>query len=203
MRILITTGIVEPEVGGPATYAPRLATKLTEAGYQVTVLTFSQKSHYDSDNEYSFGLVRIVRGNRILNRIRFFFAVLSHVHNCDLIYTLDWFAVGLPVALAAKLIGKPYAVRVGGDYLWEQRYLESGQKPMPLKDFYHSGIYRRREYRTFYRLIRWVLSGARHVVFNSNVQRELYVDFYGLAPARVSTIFNPVPTIQKWWIRAL
>ena len=48
-----------------------------------------------------------------------------------------------------------------------------------------------------YRLIRRVLSGARHVIFNSNVQRELYLDFYGLALARVSTIFNPVPAMQK------
>ena len=197
MRILITTGIFEPEVGGPATYAPKLAAMLQTGGHKVTVLTFSEKSHYDSDKDYSFRLVRIVRGNKLLNRIRFFFVAFSYVRDCDLIYTLDWFAVGLPVALAAKLLGKPYVVRVGGDYLWEQRYLESGQQAIPLADFYHSGIHRRSEYRTFYRLIRWVLSGARHVVFNSNVQRELYVDFYGLAPARVSTIFNPVPTMQK------
>ncbi len=202
MKILITTGIFEPEVGGPATYAPKLASLLQAGGNEVTVLTFSQQSRYDSDKEYAFKLIRLVRGNKLLNRIRFFFVALSHVRNCDLTYTLDWFAVGLPVALAAKLLRKPYVVRVGGDYLWEQRYLESGQRPMPLKDFYHSGIHRRSKYRTFYRLIRWVLSGARHVVFNSNVQRELYLDFYELAPARVSTIFNPVPAIEKTSVHA-
>ena len=196
MRVLITTGIFEPEVGGPATYAPKLASMVQAGGNEVTVLTFSEKSHYDSDKKYTFKLMRIVRGNRILNRIRFFFAVLREAKKCDLIYTLDWFAAGLPVALAAKLLGKPYVVRVGGDYLWEQKYLESGQRPVTLREFYTSGIYRRSGYAIAFRLIRFVLSGARHVVFNSNAQRELYVRFYGLAPARVSAIFNPVPEIS-------
>ena len=123
--------------------------------------------------------------------------MLREAKTCDLIYTLDWFAAGLPVALAAKLRGKPYVVRVGGDYLWEQKYLESGQKPVTLREFYTSGIYRRSGYAIAFRLIRFVLSGARHVVFNSNAQRELYVRFYGLAPARVSTIFNPVPEVSS------
>ena len=197
MRILIATGIFEPEVGGPATYAPRLARHFAAAGNSVAVITYSATLSKDSDKNYPFKLVRIVRGNRLLNRVRFFFAAYREAKKCDLIYTLDWFAAGLPVALAAKLLGKPYVVRVGGDYLWEQKYLESGRKPLTLREFYTSGIYRRSGYAISFRLIRFVLSGARHVIFNSNSQRELYIRFYGLAPARVSTIFNPVPEISS------
>ena len=196
MRVLIATGIFEPEVGGPATYAPRLARQFVSAVNSVAVITYSATPSKDSDKDYPFKLVRIVRGNRILNRIRFFFAAYREAKKCDLVYTLDWFAAGLPVALAAKLLGKPYVVRVGGDYLWEQKYLESGQKPLTLREFYTSGIYRRSGYAISFRLIRFVLSGARHVIFNSNPQRELYIRFYGLAPARVSTIFNPVPELS-------
>ena len=197
MKILITTGIFEPEVGGPATYAPRIARQFASAGNSVAVITYSATLSKDSDKNYPFKLVRIVRGNRLLNRVRFFFAAYREAKKCDLIYTLDWFAAGLPVALAAKLLGKPYVVRVGGDYLWEQKYLESGRKPLTLREFYTSGIYRRSGYAISFRLIRFVLSGARHVIFNSNSQRELYIRFYGLAPARVSTIFNPVPEISS------
>ena len=197
MRVLIATGIFEPEVGGPATYAPRLARQFVSAVNSVAVITYSATPSKDSDKDYPFKLVRIVRGNRILNRIRFFFAAYREAKKCDLIYTLDWFAAGLPVALPAKLLGKPYVVRVGGDYLWEQKYLESGRKPLTLREFYTSGIYRRSGYAISFRLIRFVLSGARHVIFNSNPQRELYIRFYGLAPARVSTIFNPVPEISS------
>ena len=133
MKILITTGIFEPEVGGPATYAPRLARKFASAGDTVVVVTYSATPLQDSDNSYPFKLIRIVRGGRLVNRIRFFFAVLREAKTCDLIYTLDWFAAGLPVALAAKLRVKPYVVLVGGDYLWEQKYLESWQKPVTLR----------------------------------------------------------------------
>ena len=64
MRILIVTGIFEPESGGPAIYAPKIAGKLAGAGHQVSVLTYSSKSHYGFDAQYGFTLKRIVRGNK-------------------------------------------------------------------------------------------------------------------------------------------
>ena len=36
MKILMVCGIFEPEVGGPATYAPQLAHKLHEQGHEVS-----------------------------------------------------------------------------------------------------------------------------------------------------------------------
>jgi len=42
MRILITTGIFPPDIGGPATYVPTIAKALAERGHQVTVLTTSE-----------------------------------------------------------------------------------------------------------------------------------------------------------------
>ena len=192
MRILIVTGIFEPESGGPAIYAPKIAGKLAGAGHQVSVLTYSSKSHYGFDAQYGFTLKRIVRGNKSLNRAKMFFAVLSQARSCDLVYTLDWFAAGLPAALASKLRGIPYVVRVGGDYLWEQKYLESGQKPITLVDFYEKRIYRWWRYRIFFWLIKLTLNGASHVAFNSDRQGELYEKYYGLT--KTSTICNPVPS---------
>lgn len=191
MRILITTGIFEPESGGPATYTPQLAAKLVAAGHEVTVITYSDTDQLDTDANYPFKLVRVARNNKVLNRIKFFFAVFKHARACDMIYTLDWFAAGLPVALACKILRKPYIVRVGGDYLWEQRYLESGQKPVTLKGFYEQGTYAQYVPGVAFRIIRAVLRTASHVVFNSDIQRKLYVRYYGLDAGRVSTIHNP------------
>ena len=101
MRILITCGIFAPESGGPATYAPELASRLIEAGHTVTVLTYSTLASYESDRNYYFKLVRVVRGGRILNRFKFFFAAWKLVPAFDVIYSLDWFAAGVPVALVA------------------------------------------------------------------------------------------------------
>ncbi len=197
MRILITCGIFSPESGGPATYAPELAARLIEAGHEVTVLTYSSQASHDFDSKYKFKLVRIVRGGKMLNRVRFFFAALRLTRSCDLVYTLDWFAAGVPAAAASRIFHKPYIVRVGGDYLWEQKYLESGAEPVTLDDFYTRGLYLRPSYATMFRLIRSVLSHARIVVFNSDAQRILYEKYYGLKPAKTATIYNPMPHIDK------
>ena len=123
MKILITTGIFEPEIGGPAKYTPKLAAKLVERGHTVRVLTYSAQASYDfpsgggstfgGDAKYPFTVERIIRSNKLSNYLRFFYAVLKNAPRYDIIYSLDWFSAGLPVALAARLIGKKYVVRVG------------------------------------------------------------------------------------------
>ncbi len=193
MKLCIVSGILEPETGGPATYAPRLASKLAAMGHDVTVVAYSSQPSYPSDAAYDFKLVRVVRGSRILNRIRFFLAALPHIRKSDAVYMLDWFAAGMPAALAARIARKPYVVRVGGDYLWEQRYLESGKTPLPLLDFYVGGFHR--HYPILFFLTRSVLRGAAHVVFNSDVQRDLYEDIYGVS--KTSSIYNPVPHVER------
>ncbi|MBI5004043.1 glycosyltransferase [Candidatus Kaiserbacteria bacterium] len=207
MRILITTGIFEPESGGPATYTPQLAAKLVALGHKVTVITYSDREYFETDTAYHFKLVRVVRGNpashkattglgKILGRLKFFLAVYMAIHDSDVVYTLDWFAAGLPVAIAAWITNKPYVVRIGGDYLWEQKYLESGQTPVSLKDFYEYRLYARMVYMPAFYLIRAVLRGAVQVVFNSDAQRMLYARYYNLNADAISTIYNPIPHID-------
>ena len=196
MRILMTAGIFAPDSGGPATYAPALASKLVEAGHHVTVMTMSDKPRYESDSAYSFSLARIVRGGKLMNRINFFVKAFSAARSSDIIYTLDWFAVGLPVAIAARIWRKPYIVRVGGDYLWEQKYLESGAEPVTLAEFYARKLHMRPEYSIPRVIIDFVLSGASRVIFNSDAQRTLYEEHLGLARGKTATIFNPVPELD-------
>lgn len=191
MKILIVSGIFEPESGGPATYAPRLAEGLQKAGHKVTVVTYSDTPRSDSDTAYPFKLARVVRTSRILNRIKMFGFVLRYALRSDCLYFLDWFAAGVPASYAARLLGKKYIVRVGGDYLWEQRYLESDQPPVTLREFYERTLHRR--YRFLFAIIRDVLSHATHVVFNSDEQREMYERHYGLT--KTSTIYNAMPEV--------
>jgi glycosyltransferase involved in cell wall biosynthesis len=191
MRILITTGIFVPESGGPAKLTPKIATRLVEDGHEVTVMTYSDKSAYDFDSKYPFKLVRIVRrGNRVLNYGAFFISVLRHLRGCDIAYSLDWLAAGLPLTLASYVWRVPVVIRVGGDYIWE-RYLETGAEPMPATDFYDRGLHTR--FRLMFLLIRFVLRNANRVVFNSDIQREMYHEQYGLTPQQTAVIYNPVP----------
>ncbi|MBI5456435.1 glycosyltransferase family 4 protein [Candidatus Kaiserbacteria bacterium] len=193
MHILITTGIFEPEAGGPAIYTPKIASMLVGAGHDVTVITYSHKDRYDFDSKYSFKLVRVVRkGSRIANYLTFFRAVRKEIGNADLIYSLDWIAAGFPVVLAAMLKPTPIIIRVGGDYIWE-RYLENTNDPMPLTDFYEKKL--DRNFRMLYRVIRFVLRRA-HVVFNSDAQQKMYHQYYSLDPRKTSVIYNPLPKIS-------
>ncbi|MBI3020337.1 MAG: glycosyltransferase family 4 protein [Parcubacteria group bacterium] len=189
MKILITTGIFEPEIGGPAEYTPKLAAGLIERGHTVKVLTYSAFA-FGGDAKYSFPLERVVRTNKFSNYARFFLVALRNVPNYDIIYSLDWFTAGLPLALAARLAGKKYLLRIGGGYIWE-KYLNDGNPPVTLIDFYRQGIYKR--YPVMYAVMKFVLQGAERIIFNSDIQRNFYAPQYGLSPERLTTIYNPIP----------
>lgn len=191
--MVITTGIFEPEAGGPATFASRMAAMLFDTGRDVTVITYSDEERYDFDDSYKFRLVRVVRRGKVSNLWRYFRALMREAAEADLIYTLDWFAAGLPAALASRTLRKPYIARVGGDYAWELKYCEEVNEPLPLREFYESGTYRRGKYRLYHLVVRYVLRGAAHVVFNSDAQRDLYCRFFRLAHERTSVIANAVP----------
>ncbi len=192
MRILIASAILEPDGGGPATYAPRLAQKLAGHGDTVEIVAFSDRAHFEGDERYTFSVQRILRGGRVASRIRFLRALMRSARHADLIYSLDWYSVGILVMLAARWRGIPYIVRVGGDYVWEQQYLDRTHQPQPLAGFYESGTYR--SYRIPFFIARLLLSRAAQVVFNTDRQRELYERFFGVKRSMV--IYNPVPTEQ-------
>ncbi len=103
-RILIATGVYPPESGGPATYAKLLEERLPALGFSVSVLPFSRVRHLP----------------KIIRHFAYFFKCLSMSRSTDIVYALDTVSVGLPSALAAKLLGKKFLVRVPGDYAWEQ-----------------------------------------------------------------------------------
>jgi len=202
MRILITTGIFEPESGGPATYTPNIARKLVEAGHTVTVVTYSDKAEYDFDGEYPFKLIRVMRRGgvlgKLINYIRFFFVVMRELKQSDFVYSLDWLAAGLPVLLATQLRRKKYIVRVGGGYIWE-KYLEQDNLPLSLREFYQRGLYR--QYPVLFYLIRTVLRSAQVVVFNSKEQARLFGPQYGLKKDNVAVIENPMSAVSDAVVR--
>lgn len=104
MKVLITTGIYPPEVGGPATYTKLMEGRLPALGWAVEVLPF-----------------RTVRSlPKIIRHLAFAWKALRAGRDADVIYTQDVGSVGFPSLIAAKLLRKPFAVRVPGDYAWEQ-----------------------------------------------------------------------------------
>jgi glycosyltransferase involved in cell wall biosynthesis len=191
MRILIATGIFKPEVGGPATMAFELGKRFQATGHDITIITYSNQARFSFDKDFNFKLIRVTRAKqKLINYLRYFFVAYREIKNHDVVYALDWFSAGLPLMLAAKIAGKKYVVRVGGGYIWE-KYLTDGRPAVTLQEFYDHGLYK--SYRMLFYFIRRVLRGAACVVFNSDIQRELYIKIYSLNPEKTQTIFNATP----------
>ena len=104
MKIVIATPLYPPEIGGPATYAKLLEEGLPARGVEIELIKFSEVRH----------LPKIIRHYAYYRR------VLDAARNADAVLALDPVSVGLPAMCAAKKAGKPFVVKIVGDYAWEQ-----------------------------------------------------------------------------------
>ena len=104
MRVLVATPLYPPDIGGPATYTTLLEGRLPHEGIEVTVHIFTKVKKYPT------GIRHLV----------YFWQLFRAAKQCDLVYALDPFSVGLPARVAAFLRHKPCVVKVVGDFAWEQ-----------------------------------------------------------------------------------
>lgn len=114
MRILITTPVFPPDLGGPAVYVPSIANFLVDRGHQVKVVAFCEDPE---PKGYRFPVIAITRVALPLRYLRSFFKILEHAGDCDLVYVNEHLA--LLAVLAAKLRAKRCVVRVMVDGSWE------------------------------------------------------------------------------------
>jgi len=112
-KILFCTGIFPPDIGGPATMLGALAHELTAHGFEVKILTFSEKA--DSTEN----VIRIPK-NKLYSHILFFLKLLSLSFWADVLYATDTWSVGYFAYLIKKLTGKKYILRFAGDSAWDR-----------------------------------------------------------------------------------
>ncbi len=103
-KLVIATGLYPPDIGGPATYVRMLEEKLPEYAIECVVVPFSQVRH----------LPKVVR------HVAYFLTLLKQVRGADAVYALDPISVGIPALWVSKVARKPFIIRLGGDYAWEQ-----------------------------------------------------------------------------------
>ena len=104
MRILISTGLYFPDIGGPATYTKFLERHLPQNGIDFEVVAFTGVRKYP----------------KIIRHLVYIFLLLKKGRNADIIYALDTVSVGVPALIASFLLRKTLYLRVPGDYAWEQ-----------------------------------------------------------------------------------
>lgn len=174
MKILITTGIYPPKIGGPAQYAKNLKERLEYLGHSVKVKTFGVEDLLPTGIRHLF----------------FFFKIIRSVIQSDIIFSLDTFSVGLPTVLASKIFFKKCVIRTGGDFLWEQ-YLERTKKKVLLINFYltEKNLFSLKE-RLIFILTKWTLNNVSHTIYSTDWQRQIFVKGYGLDIKKTSLIEN-------------
>ncbi|MBI4068100.1 glycosyltransferase family 4 protein, partial [Candidatus Kaiserbacteria bacterium] len=104
MHIVIATPLYPPEIGGPATYAKFLEEGLPKKGIEVELVKFGDVRHLP----------------KLIRHYVYYCRVLKAACTADAVFALDPVSVGLPAMQAAKKAGKPFVVKIVGDYAWEQ-----------------------------------------------------------------------------------
>lgn len=114
MNILITSPIFPPDLGGPSTYVPSLATWLAARGHAVTVVAFCSDP---APSGWPFRVVAVPRAWMPLRYWNDFVQTFRAAKGADVVYINEHLA--LHVAFAARLRGKPSVIRTYVDGTWE------------------------------------------------------------------------------------
>jgi glycosyltransferase involved in cell wall biosynthesis len=116
MKIVITTGIFPPDVGGPATFVPMIAERWSERHHAVSVVTYSDVAEAD-DRPYR--VFRIPRALPVaLRYLSYFFRVRREAREAGVVFAQDGVASGFPAWLAARGRSR-FALKIVGDFAWE------------------------------------------------------------------------------------
>lgn len=174
MRILITTGIYPPAIGGPSQYAKNLKENLEKKGHEVDIKT------YKLENFLPTGI----------RHLYFFLKIIPSLSRSDFCIALDTMSVGFPTILASKFLRKKVVVRIGGDFLWEQ-YVERTGKKVLLREFYDKEISNLSlKERIILKLTRWSVANSSALVFNTEWQVGIWKEPYHLLNSKIFIIEN-------------
>lgn len=188
MKIVFTTSIFPPDIGGPAHYVPQMAKELSQRGHQVTVVCLSERLH--DDRAYPFSVHRISR--RLFSPVRLLIAtcmIYQRARQANVIYQN-----GLPVEsmLAAKLAGVPIVAKVVSDYAWERarnRGWFSGT----------AAEYQVAPKGLWLRSLDWFRTlplHHTHAVIVPSVWLKQMIVGWGIAPDRIQVVYNAVEPIH-------
>lgn len=118
MKIIIAAEIFPPDIGGPATYSSKLADELVERGWDVKLICYSDKK---KSFKYKFKVYRITRSKfKRWHYLKYFIQLFILSLNADIIYAQGPVSSGKPATIIKRFFNKKVAVKVVGDYAWEQ-----------------------------------------------------------------------------------
>jgi glycosyltransferase involved in cell wall biosynthesis len=179
MKILITTPMMPPTIGGPATYVALLQKELPLRDVDIEVVSFDTLAHLPK------GLKHLV----------FFFKVFKVAKKVDVVYAQDPLSTGLPTCLASWFRRKPFLLKVVGDYAWEQGVNRFGVTDS--LDAFASKRTHSLPVAIFKYLERGVARSARQIIVPSQYLKKI-VETWGVSREKITVILNAfdIPNIE-------
>ncbi len=187
-RILITTGIFAPDIGGPASYAMTLGRNAPQNA-SITVITYSSRFNHPSDKELPFKVVRVWRKwPKGLRHLIYFFRVLDQAKNTDVILSLNAVSAGWPALTAARLRKKRFLVKIVGDYAWEIA-INKKKSSLLINDFQDTA--KRGFIKNLSNIQKNVCRKADGIIVPSEYLGNM-VKKWGIPPEKIHVIYNGV-----------
>jgi len=183
MRVLITSPVFPPDLGGPAVYVPSLARWLLARGHAVRVVAFCSDP---APAGHPFPVVAITRGALPLRYLRAFLAVWREARRADIVYVNEHLA--LLHVLAARLAGRPCVIRIMVDGAWEIAHRKGWCGDDDIVTFQGKDYgWKVRLTRALQR--RW-WSWCSEIVACSEFLRQILIRHHGVPAAKVTLVHN-------------
>ncbi|MBU6415294.1 glycosyltransferase family 4 protein, partial [Patescibacteria group bacterium] len=184
-RVLIATGIFPPDAGGPATYGKLLLESLPHYDIAPRVVSYGTASAISEAGRVTTVSRALPKG---LRHIAYFGKIFFRAPFVDVIFAQDTVSAGLPALCAAKFLQKRFALKITGDYAWEQ-----GMSRFRVSDSIDD--FQRNKYSWRVEMLRAAehfVSRRADVIIVPSEYLKTIVRGWGVAENRISVIYNAV-----------
>ena len=118
MNILITVGIFPPDIGGPASFVPKIANHLINMDNKIKIICLADEENLLLEDELD--VLRIRRSTYL--PIRWFKTIsliIKHGRESDILFVNG---LGVEAAIANLYLSKKIVRKIVGDHVWERFY---------------------------------------------------------------------------------
>ncbi|QDV09884.1 Alpha-D-kanosaminyltransferase [Planctomycetes bacterium Poly30] len=183
MRVLITSPVFPPDLGGPAVYVPSVGRFLMERGHDVRVIAFCSDP---APQGYPFPVQAISRGPLPIRYLKAFWAVLKAAGWADVVYVQEHLA--LLHVLAARLRFRPVVIRIMVDGSWEIAHRKGWCDGDNIVQFQGKRYGWKVGLARFLQKRWWGM--CSRIICCSEFLRGILVNSYGVAPDKAVTVLN-------------